>query len=353
MCHFGNFNTKTPPASFKDTVNNIERKAFATKDSLLLIDDYHPESNRVDSAKMEQTAQKILRMYGDRIGKGRLTSTIQFQKDYPPRGNAIVTGEDIPKGQSSIARFMSLELFKDDVNLEKLTECQNNSYLLAEAMVGYIEWLIPQMDELPEMLPDIFKNLRNKYQQISTHGRLGEMAAWLYIGYRMMLQYMNYVQAISKEDVASMSNQFDGILVELITKQNSLLNQEQPADIFIRALSELLATDKVSVENIDKSHNNFNLGSMNGEKIGYRDETYYYLHPETTYNIVSQFLSKRGEILPVKERMLWRHLDEAGLILVEVESDGRLHRTLKKSIPNNGKECRPRLLHLRRDAIDK
>lgn len=353
LCHFGNFNTKTPPASFKDTANNIERKAFATKDSLLLVDDFHPESNKLDASRMEQTAQKILRMYGDRIGRGRLTSTIQFQKAYPPRGNAIVTGEDIPKGQSSVARFMGLELLKGDINIEKLTECQENSNLLGEAMFGYIKWLIPQMDELPKNLSKIFKNLRNKYQQVSAHGRLAEMAAWLYIGYRMMLQYMNHVQAISKEEIGSMSSEFDGILVELIKKQNSLLKQEQPADIFINALSELFATGKAYVENIDKSYDDFNLGNMSGEKIGYRDENYYYLYPETAYNTVSKFLSRRNEILPVKEKMLWRHLDEANLIYVEKESDGRVHRCPKKNIPNSGKGYRPRMLHLRRDAIDK
>jgi hypothetical protein len=353
LCHFGNFNNKTPPASFRDTANNIERKAFATKDSLLLIDDYHPESNRADAARMEQTAQKILRMYGDRVARGRLTSTIEFQKEYPPRGNAIITGEDIPKGQSSLARFMCLEILQGEVNLEKLTESQNNSHFLAESMVGYIEWLIPQMEVLPKQLPGIFKNLREKYKKISAHGRLAEMAAWLYIGYRMMLEYMKCVQTISEDDLQGLLKEFEVILKELVEKQNCLLEQEKPADIFIRAISELLATGKVYVENIGKSSNTFSSGNMSGEKIGFVDENFYYLFPETAYNSVYKFLSKRGEIMPVKERTLWKHLDEANLIYVEKEGDGRIHRCPKKNIPNNGKEYRPRVLYLRREAIGK
>lgn len=349
LSHFGNFNTKTPPASFKDTANNIERKAFTTKDSLLLIDDYHPESNRMDASKMEQTAQKVLRMYGDRIGRGRLTSTIQFQKTYEPRGNAIVTGEDIPKGQSSIARFWGAEVLNGDVNLEKLTECQNDSELLAEAMVGYIQWLIPQMEELPKQLLESFKALRDKYQKVAMHGRFGEMASWLYIGYGMMLKYMKSIEVINDEDIVKMLDEFDEIILELINKQNSLLKQEKPAEIFTRVLSELFATSRVCVEDINRNYNQLNFEGMVGAKIGYRDENYYYLYPETVYNEVSKFLSSRGEILPVKEKTLWKHLDEGKLIHVEIESDGRVHRCIKKNIPNKG---RPRLLHLRRDAID-
>lgn len=77
---------------------------------------------------MLQTAQKILRMYGDRVGRGRLTSTIKFRESFPPRGQAVVTGEDVPVGQSSVARFWNRS-FKNDVNLHNLTEAQENSDL--------------------------------------------------------------------------------------------------------------------------------------------------------------------------------------------------------------------------------
>ena len=80
LSHFGQFSSKTPPASFKDTANNIERKAFSTKDTLLLIDDYHPEASRYEATKMATNAQRVLRMYGDRIGRGRLKATTEYQK---------------------------------------------------------------------------------------------------------------------------------------------------------------------------------------------------------------------------------------------------------------------------------
>lgn len=56
--------------------------------------------------KMESTAERILRMWGDRIGRRRLNSKIELQKTYYPRGMVLVTGEDLPSGQSSNARLV-------------------------------------------------------------------------------------------------------------------------------------------------------------------------------------------------------------------------------------------------------
>lgn len=58
LSHFREY-SKSPPATFKDTVNALERKAFHCKDSILLIDDYHPSDSKFDKDKMNLTAQYI------------------------------------------------------------------------------------------------------------------------------------------------------------------------------------------------------------------------------------------------------------------------------------------------------
>ncbi|SET51582.1 protein of unknown function [Natronincola peptidivorans] len=357
LCHFGNFNGKNPPASFKDTANALERKAFATKDSLLLIDDFHPESSKSEASKINQTAQRILRMYGDRIGRGRLTSTIEFQKDYPPRGMALVTGEDVPKGQSSVARFLGVEILNDEINLKLLTRAQKNNHLLSQSMVGYIKWLIPQMDELPQKIAKRFQNKRSYFQGESAHGRLGDAATCLMIAFELMLEYMIEVGACNKKMAQILSKMGDRVLISLITKQNSLVRQEKPVEIFKKVLEELLSTGKVRLEPIN-TIDSFNQVKTEGERIGWTDKNYYYLLPDTTYNVVCRFLASRGEIFPVKERTLWKHLDEAKLILVEKGKDGQVQRCPKKTIPRNtrssnlGKSYRPRLLHIKRDIFE-
>ncbi|TQK53306.1 bifunctional DNA primase/polymerase-like protein [Brevibacillus sp. AG162] len=86
LCHFGIFSTKTPPASFKDTMNSLEKRTFECKDSILLVDDYHPASNPQEAKKMEQIAQQLMRSYGDRVSRGRMRQDTSLRRDYPPRG---------------------------------------------------------------------------------------------------------------------------------------------------------------------------------------------------------------------------------------------------------------------------
>lgn len=349
LSHFCGMVGKSPPASFKDTANALERRGFATKDTLLLVDDYHPEFSKYEDQKMTHIAQRLLRMYGDRVPRGRLKSTIEFQKEYPPRGMALVTGEDIPQGQSSVARFMGLEILQGDVDLNLLTEAQNNAHIFGEAMVGYIQWLLPQMNTLPQQLAEKFQAKRVEFQQDTDHGRLGEAVTWLYLAYEMMLEYMLYAKACSGEEAKELLAEAEIALVALVQKQGKLVNQEKPAEIFMRVLQELFATGKVRVDPLKPvvTHNeNF----ATGDKIGWRDDKIYYLMPEATYNAVTKFLYGRGEIFPVKDRTLWKHLDEAQLILTEVDKNGNLQRCPKKTIPTRDKgqkqNQRPRLLHL-------
>ncbi|MGG3887332.1 bifunctional DNA primase/polymerase [Brevibacillus panacihumi] len=360
LSHFGRFNSKSPPASFKDTANALERRAFSTKDTLLLIDDYHPEASKYESQKMEQIAQRLLRMYGDRVARGRLTSTTAFQKEYPPRGMALVTGEDLPTGQSTVARFLGVEMLKDQVDLEKLTKAQSRGSLLAQAMTGYIQWLLPKMDKLPSQFSEEFKQLREKFQEGAVHGRLGEAAAWLLIGYRMMLSYMQDLGVVHEEKAQEMLGKCEQILTILVHKQGKTIEHEQPAKQFAKALAEILATATARVEPL-KISSKMESVMQTGEKIGWYDDQFYYLLPETAYNAVSRFLAKRGEVISVKERTLWKHLDEAKMIQTELGSDGRVQRCPKKTIPRrpnvNGmkqdQEYRPRLLHLHRSVLEK
>jgi hypothetical protein len=358
LSHFGKFVSKDPPASFKDTSNALERKAFSTKDTLILIDDFHPESSRYESQKIANIAQRVLRMYGDRIGRGRLKATTEFQRTYPPRGMALVTGEDVPKGQSSIARFIEVEILKDDVNLEVLSKAQRNSSYLAEAMVGYIEWLLPQMDELPVKLLGQFQEKRDLFIKNAAHGRLGESAAWLNVAYELMLSYMESISVVTKELGQRMQVEAEQVLARLITKQNGLVIEEKPEEIFVKVLGELFATEKVRLSPLEKGlQGEDSLVATFGQRIGWFDDQFYYLLPEATYNAVCGFLAKRGEQFPISERTLWKHLDSAKMIKTE-RAEGKVHRCIKKTISkerikNEKKPYRPRLVHLFAHVMDK
>ena len=65
-------------------------------------------------------------MYGDRVGRSRMRADTTLNKTYKPRGMAIVTGEDLPKGASSTARYIGVEIKREDINLDILSKLQKD-----------------------------------------------------------------------------------------------------------------------------------------------------------------------------------------------------------------------------------
>lgn len=96
LSHFGNFTGKSLPASFNDTANFIRKKAFLLKDAPIVVDDYHPVTSLQERKKMEATAQSLARAFGDGAERGRMKADLTLQEAMPPRGVAIISGEDTP-----------------------------------------------------------------------------------------------------------------------------------------------------------------------------------------------------------------------------------------------------------------
>lgn len=87
-----------------------------------------------------------------------------LQPATPPRCVTIITGEDIPDvGESGLARYYMVSIQPNDVPISaELTAAQEmarNGYM-QRAMLGYIEWLRAQADELPETLHKRFLDMR-------------------------------------------------------------------------------------------------------------------------------------------------------------------------------------------------
>ena len=202
ISHFGEFPDKTAlPGSFKDTENSLEKRGFLAKDTVFVVDDFHPVASPVDARKMLKTAQGILRAYGDRKGRTRMKADTSIREGFPPRGLCLVTGEDLPDGgQSTTARYLTVELQRGAADLELLTECQANAAMLAQAMRGYVEWLAPRLDGIPEKLRKRFEECREEAMADEQHGRIPEVVAWLLLGFHSGLDFAVHTKALTRTE---------------------------------------------------------------------------------------------------------------------------------------------------------
>ena len=349
LCHFGQFTAKSLPGSFNDTRNALEVKSSALKDTLMVVDDFYPSAYKNEYAKMASTLQGLLRSYGDRTGRARMTSDIRLREVYVPRGNLLVTGEDVPNlEQSGLARQLMLEINPGDVDKEKLSSLQGDSSLLGQAMRGYIEWLIPQADTLKDVLSEKFTAYRQQAQ--AGHPRLAEVVAWLRIGYEMFLDYAVSCDAMSSDRRQLMLDEALEIFTGIASRQAETMKSDTPVSQFLSALNELLASDQCHCIKLDDDGSRLGgIGNVKGRGfIGYVDSVYYYLHPDTAMAAVIDFYKRRSVHFSITKTMLLKQLSKADAI-VEVVNQERVNRTPVKRIDGKNQ----RFIHLKKEALDK
>ena len=317
LSHFGNFNPKQPPASFADTVNSIRRKAFVLKDMPLLVDDYHPNTDRRSRAAMCGAAQQLARAWGDHAERGRMQSDLTVKQTEPPRGMGIMSGEDVPDtGESGVARLYVIDVKAGDVYVDDaLTLLQEQAArgVLAQAMRGYIEQLAIRANELPQALHGLFTAHRRDVmnRMPSTHGRIQEAVACLMVGMDFMAEYLGCVDM--KEAIVQ-------ALIENATEQQSYIGSEKPVDLFMNSLRELLSTKRAHIQNIGDPF-------IDAEIVGCCQGDRVYLYASTAYKMVFQHCIAQGGGFPISKGQLWKRMNEQGLL----ETRGK-ELTLVKSI---------------------
>lgn len=317
LSHYGNFTAKSLPASFNDTSNFIRKKAFLLKDMVIAVDDYHPVTSLQERKKMEATAQSLARAFGDGAERGRLKADLSMSEAMPPRGVAIISGEDMPGiGESGMARFFVLSVDKEDIPVsDDMTYMQERARagVLQKAMNGYIRWLAKQADQLPDMLHEEFLKLRQQAKELSAdqHGRTAEAVAHVMLGYTSMLRYLRDVGTITTEQAQAETLAAWTVITESSKRQNEEARENRPSKIFLQSIGELLTSKVAGVRDLNE---NATQGSGARDMIGYKDNDYYYLLPEMAYRVVAKLYNDQGVAFPLQRLMLYKQMREDGLL---------------------------------------
>ena len=338
--HFGNFSSNIPPASFKDTANAIELKAHTLKDSLLLIDDYHPNIDGSDARKLASTAERILRMYGDRVGRSRMRADTTLNKTYKPRGMAIVTGEDLPKGASSTARYIGVEIKREDINLDILSKLQKEHKKLAEAMAIYIDWISKNVELVQSFIDEKFDELKIKYKEETTHGRINDAVIWLSISFELLLTFLYEYMFICDDEIEELRLSNEQVIKNILKNQEALYRNQEVELMFIDALEEMINLGKLCLLPVKKQKdNNQIISNYAGKFIGYYDKEFLYLYDSTMYAEVETFLKGKGQSISVSVNTLLKMLRDKNYIKTE-EGQLKPKKLVYDSITKNKERIR-------------
>jgi hypothetical protein len=307
--------------------------AFLAKDSILVVDDYVRVGSAYDHQRQQKSADQVLRGQGNRAGRQRLTRDSNFQREMFPRGIVISTGEDTPTGQSLVARMIVVEFEDSSVDNAILTELQaaGSSGLLAEAMAGYIQWILANPSQT-----DRLNTLQLDYRQRArgTHARTPDNLAQLMVGLATFLRYARYVGAISESEVRAHLRQAWKALLAQAEIQDRHASHDDPIDRFFSLIASALSSGEAHLASaktgaepewpkrcgwrhhfIGAGQNTWDEWRPGGKCIGWIDGDNLFLNHNAAYEMVSERASRSGHAIAINARTVWKRLAERGLLL--------------------------------------
>lgn len=338
---FGAFNNgTTPTASFRDTINAVEKKFALADSTLVLLDDRIPSTTPKIKAQMEAMEQAVARQIGDRSGRARMNADGTLKATYRPKCNLIITAEESFSnvGESAIARSISVELKPGDINLSALTKVQQNADHLNQCMSDYIQFVIRNWDSISEQAKPLFLEYRDKAQN-GGHGRLAECVAHLQIGIYFMCEWLLAENTVDEAQVERLRNAAWNVFIELADKQNRRIVEEKPVKLFLDAVREMRDRGTIRVIDIDCT-NDYNSSSV----VGYRDNDFYYFYPDSIYTEVRKFYSAQDRNFPLGKAALFQQLAIDKLIETDKAQTTKTKRLKDKK--------RSRFLWLKAEALD-
>lgn len=317
MSHFGYFDSQTPPTTFASTGNAIGEMAFILKDSVLWVDDYHPKQNPNEANEQNKTFQSLVRMSGDHATRRRLDSNAKLRDEKPPRCVFLVTGEDSPQiGQSGHARVFQLDVPQSRKDISVIRNDAREGWL-SRAMSDYISYVIKNYETLKTKVKTRYDYIFNRSIEIFGECRLTNQATLLCLSSYMFFDYAVDCKAISKEKATSLYKAIESTIISNARKQEDKLKQEDPCEMFVTAVKDLLASGKAAVLDLNLSHD-VTLVDRDGVRfIGWKDDKGYYLNNNASYSVVSDYYSNQNMMFVVNPNTLWRQLRDSKYLITD------------------------------------
>lgn len=318
LSHFGKFNYQSLPSNFHNTGNAVRMQAFVAKDTVLCVDDYHPEESIQARRQLMSLIQTLARAFGDHADRARLDSSMKLQAAQPPRCLALMTGEELPQiGQSGVARLYVIHVDKTTFprtpeNAQLLRQARDGA--LRMAMTSYIKYLATIADQLPRHLDDMFIAYKERAHGLiageAANDRADEAVAHIMIGLTIMLRWIVSLGLLDDDAAAGKLEEWWPIIVANSKKQGRESKEESPAAMYMQALSAMLASGTAQIDDLTGGVDR----KTPKERIGYCDANIYYLIPSEAFRRVTAFYRDQNRVFPVMQATVQRMLMSEGIV---------------------------------------
>lgn len=316
------------PGSWSSTGNALEGLAFALKDALFVIDDFAPSGPASNVQRLHREAERLFRGQANGAGRARMRSDTTLRPQKPPRGSVLSTGEDVPRGQSILARMLVLEIEPDAIQPDALSKRQadaaEGAYELA--MAGFLHRLAPKYHETRLKLANRVRELRDGIGRSGQHRRTATTIAELLAGLDFFLEIAGEHGALSTADVDELRRRSRSALLRVGEAQAALQDATDPIASFLDLLSSALGSGSAHVANRHgeapehasawgwRSHPQSRVLVPEGSRIGWVNGEDLFLDINAACQVVQRMTSANREPVSLSPRTLTKRLHERGLL---------------------------------------
>ncbi len=338
MSHYGpRFDVSHSSANWTWTANALEAAMSVAKDCLFCIDDFAPSQSCYDAQEQQRKAARIIRNQANGGSRNRLNRDFGLDGERPSRCLLVSSGEHLPRGQSVLARLLTVEVAAGDIDNQKLSRLQGLGAdgVPARAMYGYLQWIARNFDSLEA---DVLKRQhawRDRAREGSSpHDRFPDLIASLQVGIEHFLCFAMDCSIIdqSKKDEL-LERSWEG-LQRVVEHQREYQGYSSPATCFIKLLKTGFATGRCYLSNRLGHEPDMCLavgwnagksagGGPSGTRIGWLKEGSVYLLPQAAYQAAQNIAGVDARI-DIDEHMLRRHLKNGGHLASTSEGRGKI-----------------------------
>lgn len=306
-------------SSFNDTATAMEIKMGNTFDEVLLIDDFRPSSNKTETSRMRNSLEKLVRYFGDGVGKSRGNPLLTLNKEFRPHGVCAITGEYLYGVPSSLLRMLIVHVNRNTFDKKLLKFYQDNPLMFPTHIRFFIDYLQAKYDVLVNHIRTQFPILRDEYRTRNWESRLVQTAAWLNITAEIIFKfYAVKMKLTSPEDAERQYEQCKFAISEVVNQSNELATNTSPEKMFLSGMTRQIRDKMLLIadcKNAYKQNTELYAGFLDQEKRR------LFVRPTKAFNAVLQYCDKMDMRFTETERSTRQALIVNGYIQGQSEDD--------------------------------
>ncbi len=319
-----------PDLRSDSTLAAIREKMSLYGDAMLMVDDFVPFSSKGLAAEQRKKSETLIRGYGDRepFKRSETFAKIYGVSAYSPvKGCCLITGEMLQtESESSDTRVIRLIFERGDVDLEKLTHYQDTLLNFPTFFYDFIVFLQGNVAWAQNIMREELKLIRKQKIPGITTPRFIDTLAIMSAEVRIFYSYVCANGFLTEDEAQRYMKEDMQEIIKVIIRNDRESKTKSPAALIIMALKCGIQLRKVIVCDAKDM-------AKQGEfsKIMAEDEQYFYILPETLWQLYRDYCKNLGEELMYKSgRDLNAPLKKENLLLIKTEGKNQQQRATHK-----------------------